>query len=101
MAKNIGIMWQVNQESDVGATVEKPPIGDEPRSFNGSFVVAKATTREEVLDEIKKDVYAQRGIWNVDKVGTGRTLMRSLLTRPVTGANISREETLSRSLGNI
>lgn len=46
----------------------KPPIGDEPRSFNGSFVVAQAATKEEVTEELRKDVYAQRGVWDLDKV---------------------------------
>lgn len=51
-----------------GATVDYPPVGDEKRAFNGSCVVARASTKEEVLEEIKKDVYATAGVWNVDKV---------------------------------
>ncbi|KAL2013169.1 hypothetical protein VTN00DRAFT_694 [Thermoascus crustaceus] len=51
-----------------GPTLEKPPVGDEPRAFNGSFLVAQAATKEEALEELKKDVYAQRGVWDLDKV---------------------------------
>ena len=64
------------------ATVEKPPVGDEPRSFNGSFMVAHGATKEEVLEEVKRDVYAQRGIWDVDKVrsATSTQVKRAVLT---------------------
>lgn len=45
-----------------------PPTGDEQKAFNGSCVVARATTKEEVMEEIRKDIYATSGVWNLDQV---------------------------------
>lgn len=49
-----------------GATVAHPPVGDEQKAFNGSCVVARATSKEEVVAQLKEDVYAKAGVWNVD-----------------------------------
>ncbi|OAA60220.1 Dimeric alpha-beta barrel [Niveomyces insectorum RCEF 264] len=51
-----------------GATLAHPPVGDEPKAFNGSCMVAHAATKEEVLDEVRKDTYAKAGVWNLDKI---------------------------------
>lgn len=52
----------------IGATLAHPPVGDEQKPFNGSCIVAHAATREEVMEEIKKDVYATAGVWNLDGI---------------------------------
>ncbi|KIW58014.1 hypothetical protein PV05_02566 [Exophiala xenobiotica] len=51
-----------------GATLSAPPGPDGDKQFNGSCVIAKARSKEEVLQELSKDVYAREGIWNLDKV---------------------------------
>jgi hypothetical protein len=51
-----------------GATVSHPPVDGEQKPFNGSCIVAHAQSREEVLDEIKKDVYATSGVWNLEGI---------------------------------
>jgi hypothetical protein len=52
----------------LGATVARPPAGDEQKAFNGSCIVARAASKEEVLAEIRKDIYATEGVWNLDKI---------------------------------
>ncbi|PGH27757.1 hypothetical protein AJ80_00545 [Polytolypa hystricis UAMH7299] len=49
-----------------GATLDEPPAEGSPLKFNGSFIVAHAATKEEALEEIKKDVYATSGVWDLD-----------------------------------
>ncbi|ERT00699.1 uncharacterized protein SPSK_08025 [Sporothrix schenckii 1099-18] len=51
-----------------GATTAHPPIEGQQKPFNGSCIVAHAATQDEVLAEIKKDIYATSGVWNLDKI---------------------------------
>lgn len=46
------------------------PADDEPSSlqFAGSTLVATASSKEEVMEILKKDIYAQSGVWDVEKV---------------------------------
>ncbi|KEF55597.1 uncharacterized protein A1O9_08347 [Exophiala aquamarina CBS 119918] len=52
----------------LGATAAAAPKEGEDKQFNGSCLVAKASSKEEVLEELRKDIYAQEGVWNVEKV---------------------------------
>ncbi|KAJ9606667.1 hypothetical protein H2200_008675 [Cladophialophora chaetospira] len=58
-------------ESDMwvmgGATVSAPPVEGQQKQFNGSCVVARARSRDEVLEELRKDIYAREGVWNLEK----------------------------------
>ncbi|KAJ9130406.1 hypothetical protein NKR19_g9901 [Coniochaeta hoffmannii] len=51
-----------------GAVLNSVPADDEPSSldFAGSSLVVVASSKEEVLDILKQDVYAQNGVWDVD-----------------------------------
>jgi uncharacterized protein len=51
-----------------GATVTHPPADGEAKPFNGSCIVARAATQDEVLEEIRKDIYYTSGVWNLDKI---------------------------------
>lgn len=53
---------------DTGATVSEPPVEGQQKQFNGSCIVAKAKSRDEVLEELRKDIYAKEEVWNLDKV---------------------------------
>lgn len=44
-----------------GATLAHPPTGDEQKAFNGSCIVARAAIKEEVMEKIKKGIYATSG----------------------------------------
>ncbi|BFZ64628.1 hypothetical protein YB2330_005778 [Saitoella coloradoensis] len=37
-------------------------------SFRGSALVYEAETKEEVLEIVKKDIYAREGVWDVSKI---------------------------------
>lgn len=37
--------------------------------INGSALVAVASSKEEVLEELKKDIYAKSNVWDLSKVG--------------------------------
>jgi uncharacterized protein YciI len=53
-----------------GAILSEVPPDDEPTSlkFAGSMLVAEATSKEEVLDILKKDIYTESGVWDVENV---------------------------------
>lgn len=58
------------------------PADDEPSSldFAGSSLVVVASSKEEVLDILKQDVYAQNGVWDVDNVSF---LLSSFIRWPI------------------
>lgn len=50
-----------------GAMLSEPPAKGSASYITGSAMVAHAATKEEVLELMKSDVYAQ-GVWDFDKV---------------------------------
>jgi hypothetical protein len=50
-----------------GATLSEPPKDGEPLKIMGSCMLAHAATKEEVMEQIRKDVYAQ-GVWDLSKL---------------------------------
>jgi hypothetical protein len=48
--------------------MSEPPKEGEDKRFNGSCMVAKAATKQEVLDELQKDIYAKEEVWDLDRV---------------------------------
>ncbi|KAH0358622.1 hypothetical protein KCU89_g19500, partial [Aureobasidium melanogenum] len=44
------------------------PKEGSPLKINGSVMMAVASSKEEVLEKIKKDVYAGQGVWDMDKI---------------------------------
>ncbi|CRK25159.1 hypothetical protein BN1723_013517 [Verticillium longisporum] len=53
-----------------GALLDEVPADDEPSSlkFNGSTLVCLAESREEVMGWLEKDVHAEAGVWDLEKV---------------------------------
>ncbi|KAL6706165.1 hypothetical protein ACN47E_006081 [Coniothyrium glycines] len=53
-----------------GAMLEEPirPGDTAPPQMKGSAMLVGARTREEVLERVKKDVYVEKGVWDVSKV---------------------------------
>lgn len=51
-----------------GATIEGPPREGEPLALDGSVMIAVAESKEEVLEKLRKDIYATSGVWNMDEV---------------------------------
>jgi hypothetical protein len=56
--------------SGLGAVLEEVPKDDDPSSlkFAGSTLVCVAESKEEIVELLKKDIYAQKGVWDVEKV---------------------------------
>lgn len=53
-----------------GALLNSVPAGDDPASFDfmGSTLVCRAETKEQVLEQLKKDVYVTSGVWDLEKI---------------------------------
>lgn len=48
--------------------LEDVPKEGSPLKITGSVMMAVASTKEEVLEKIKKDIYHDEGVWDMDKV---------------------------------
>ena len=48
--------------------MEDPPKEGEPLKLNGSAVMTYAASREEVMEQLKDDIYATSGVWDLSKV---------------------------------
>jgi uncharacterized protein YciI len=53
-----------------GAVLNEVPTSDDPKTFSfaGSTIVIQASSREEVVEILKQDIYAKSGVWDVDNV---------------------------------
>ncbi|KAL2269178.1 hypothetical protein VTJ83DRAFT_4024 [Remersonia thermophila] len=52
-----------------GAILNDPPASDDPSTFSfaGSTIVIRASSREEILENLRSDIYAVSGVWDVEK----------------------------------
>ncbi|KAG5985848.1 hypothetical protein E4U54_005762 [Claviceps lovelessii] len=57
-----------------GAILNSVPAGDDPATFDfmGSTIVCKAETKEQILEQLKNDVYTTSGVWDLEKVSLSR-----------------------------
>lgn len=53
---------------DVGALLKEVPKDGEPMNIMGSALVAWASSKEEVMEMLKKDTYVKEGVWDLSKV---------------------------------
>lgn len=51
-----------------GASLDEPLKEGEGAKANGSVMLARADTREEVMEKINQDAYAKTGVWDMSKV---------------------------------
>jgi len=53
-----------------GAILHEPSAGTDASSlkFAGSSLVVLADSKQDVIDTLKKDIYARSGVWDMDKV---------------------------------
>jgi uncharacterized protein YciI len=56
-----------------GAVLDEVPETDDPNTFkfSGSTLVCIAESREEILGWLNADIYAETGVWDVEKVRRG------------------------------
>ena len=57
-----------------GAVLNAVPESEDPTTwdFAGSTIVRTAGSKEEVIADLRKDIYATSGVWDVDKVSLHR-----------------------------
>jgi uncharacterized protein len=48
--------------------MEEAPKEGQPLKLNGSALMIYAASREEVLEQLKNDIYATSGVWDLSKV---------------------------------
>lgn len=48
--------------------MDEPPKEGEGLKFRGSAMVAVGSSKEEVLEVLKKDIYAENAVWDFSKV---------------------------------
>jgi len=48
--------------------LEDTPKEGSPLKITGSVMMAVASSKEEVMEKIKSDIYADKGVWDMDKV---------------------------------
>lgn len=55
---------------ELGAIFNSVPEGTDPTKFDfaGSAVVAVAESKEQVIEQLKEDIYYKEGVWDVDNV---------------------------------
>ncbi|KAI1804321.1 hypothetical protein F4811DRAFT_285399 [Daldinia bambusicola] len=58
-----------------------PATEEEPLAVNGSSVLVRAHTESEVRGYIHDDIYAQNGVWNLEKVTI--TPMKCVVRKPL------------------
>ena len=53
-----------------GAIMNDVPEGNDPNkwSFAGSTIVAIAESKEEIIEVLKKDIYTESGVWDIENV---------------------------------
>jgi hypothetical protein len=56
-----------------GAMLEDTPKEGSPLKITGSVMMAVASSKEEVMEKIKSDIYADKGVWDMDKVSDSRS----------------------------
>lgn len=52
----------------LGGLLEEVPKEGEGLKFQGSAMVALASSKEEVLEKLKSDIYAKSEVWDFSKV---------------------------------
>ena len=61
---------RLGSDSIKGAVLEDVPKEDGKLKIEGSAMVAYASSKEEVLETLKKDIYAESGVWDFSKVSS-------------------------------
>lgn len=57
-----------SESNFIGATLDEPFQDGQPPKINGSCMIARASSKDEVIEELKKDIYTTAGIWDWEKV---------------------------------
>ena len=56
-----------------GALLEEVPAEGDSLKFQGSAMVALASSKEEVLEQLKNDIYAKNSVWDFSKAESSQS----------------------------
>ena len=56
--------------------MDTPMVAGEQPTLKGSVMLAMANSKEEVLDELRKDPYFKNEVWDFEKVGAAQARVR-------------------------
>lgn len=59
--------WNWHQFIRVGAILDEVPKEGADLKFAGSAMIALASSKEEVIEILKKDIYAENDVWDFSK----------------------------------
>jgi hypothetical protein len=70
----------------IGALLNEVPADDNAAGFDffGSTLVCKAESKEAILEQLKKDIYATSGVWDLEKVPVPQVLVLVISPRQLT-----------------
>ena len=65
-----------------GAYMSSPPVEGQTPPMIGSALIIVASTKDEVVERLKSDIYCKSGVWDVDKaqIWPFRSAIRSRLS---------------------
>lgn len=52
----------------IGAILDEVPKEGDPLKMIGSAIVCVAASKEEVIEKLRKDIYAESDVWDLSKV---------------------------------
>jgi len=80
----------------IGALLEEVPAEGAPLKIEGSCMVALASSKDEVLEMLKKDIYAKSGVWDFSKVSLAFKNVRKGSAKEATDSNLSVQVCVSQ-----
>ncbi|OAA33295.1 Dimeric alpha-beta barrel [Moelleriella libera RCEF 2490] len=68
--KNLAPLIESGEWKMGGALLNSVPEADDPTTFDflGSTLVCRAESKEQIVEQLKKDIYVSSGVWDLDKV---------------------------------
>jgi hypothetical protein len=67
-------------DETAGAILDEVPTENSGLKFKGSAMVALASSKEEVMEKLKADIYARSEVWDFSKVFSPPTQTTFILT---------------------
>lgn len=59
---------QITDINRAGGVLSSIPVEGQQKQFNGSCIIAHAATKEEILEQLRKDPFTSGGVWNLEEV---------------------------------
>lgn len=63
---NLPAVYAAGKVTSCGPTLAESPVEGSPLKLNGSHFIWTADSKEEIIEELKKDIYYKEGVWDLD-----------------------------------